>query len=53
MIAQCNDLSIKRTAAPKSKGLTRAQAEAAIAAKGHDINSPKVQKIIEAIFASN
>jgi hypothetical protein len=52
MIAQCSDLSLKRTAAPKVKGLTRAQAEAAIVAKGFDITSPKVQKIFEAIFAS-
>lgn len=52
MIAQCSNLSLKRTAAPKSKGLTRAQAEAACAARGFDATSPKVQKIIEAMFAS-
>lgn len=53
MIAQCSDLTLKRTAAPKSKGLTRAQAEAKIAEKGFDLASSKVQKILEALFVSN
>lgn len=53
MIAQCENLALKRVASPRGKGLTRAVAEAKITAHGFDLASAKVQKIIEALFTDN
>jgi GTP cyclohydrolase FolE2 len=52
MIAQCSDLTLKRTAAPKSKGLTREQAETIIADAGYSVDSPKVQGLLEKLLAA-
>jgi hypothetical protein len=51
MIAQCSDLSLKRTASPKSKKYTREELEAEVVAAGHSLDNKKVKTLIDSLMA--